>query len=106
MQENVVVLLHTRKDRENVFNKVMWSSETDMWSSPQWLFDDLNDEFGFELDVCALPSNAKCEKYFTPEIDGLMQEWKGICWMNPPYGRTIGSWVKKAYDTAESGGVQ
>lgn len=87
-----------------MFNKAMWSSETDMWASPQWLFDDLNNEFGFELDVCALPSNAKCEKYFTPEIDGLMQEWKGICWMNPPYGRTIGSWVKKAYDTAESGG--
>jgi len=41
------------------------------WETPQWLFDELNKEFGFTLDVCALPGNAKCEVYFTPEDDGL-----------------------------------
>ncbi len=45
--------------------------------------------------------NAK--KYFTPEMDGLKQEWNGTCWMNPPYGRGIGKWVKKAYESSLTG---
>lgn len=82
---------------------VMFSSKTDEWETPQALFDQLNDEFNFTLDVCALPENAKCEAYFTPEQDGLKQEWTGVCWMNPPYGREIGKWVKKAYTEAQKG---
>lgn len=79
---------------------LMFSSKTDLWETPQWLFDKYNAIHHFETDVCALPENAKCEKFFTPEIDGLKQEWTGVCWCNPPYGRRIGEWVKKA---AESG---
>lgn len=75
---------------------VMFSSETDMWETPKWLFDELDKEFHFDLDVCAIPENAKCEQYFTPETDGLSQEWNGTVWCNPPYGREIGKWVKKA----------
>lgn len=78
-------------------NKGLFSSNTDNWETPQQLFDQLNDEFCFDLDVCALPENAKCEKYFTPETDGLKQEWTGTVWCNPPYGRKIGLWVEKAY---------
>ena len=74
-----------------------------MWATPQAFFDELNKEFGFELDVCALPENAKCEKYYTPEIDGLKQQWRGICWMNPPYGREIGAWMEKAYESSLEG---
>ncbi len=59
----------------------------------------------FQTDVCALPDNAKCANYFTPEIDGLSQEWIGMCWMNPPYGRGIGAWVQKAYESAQSNGA-
>ncbi|MCY7484407.1 DNA N-6-adenine-methyltransferase [Paenibacillus alvei] len=81
----------------------MFSSETDMWATPQWLFDELNHEFGFETDVCAVDGNAKCLKYFTPEIDGLSQTWEGVCWMNPPYGRTIGKWMKKAFESSKNG---
>ena len=55
-------------------NKGLFTSNTDLWSTPQDFFDKLNEEFHFELDVCALPENAKCEKYFTPEQDGLKQE--------------------------------
>lgn len=80
-------------------NEVMFSSKTDLWETPQDFFDDLNREFGFEVDVCALPSNAKCKKFFSPSDDGLVQEWKGVCWCNPPYGREIGKWVKKAYES-------
>ncbi len=63
---------------------VHFSSETCLWETPQAFFDALDAEFGFTLDVCALPENAKCERYFTPEADGLKQEWRGVCWMNPP----------------------
>jgi phage N-6-adenine-methyltransferase len=72
-------------------------SKTVIWATPQELFDSLNEEFKFTLDVCALPENAKCDNYFTPETDGLSQPWEGVCWMNPPYGREIGKWIKKAY---------
>jgi len=67
-----------------------------MWATPQEFFDELNKEFHFETDVCAIPENAKCENFFTPDIDGLKQEWSGTCWCNPPYGREIGKWVEKA----------
>lgn len=82
---------------------IHFSSETDLWETPQELFDELNAEFQFELDVCATPENAKCEKYYTQRENGLLQRWKGVCWMNPPYGRVIGEWVKKAYESALNG---
>lgn len=72
-----------------------------MWETPQWFFDKLNDEFGFETDLCAIPENAKCTKYFTPEQDALTQEWTGVCWMNPPYGRGLNKWIRKAYESAQ-----
>lgn len=78
-------------------SKVHFSSATDLWYTPQWLFDRLNDEFKFDRDVCALPENAKCANYFTPEQDALLQTWEGVCWMNPPYGRVIGKWTAKAF---------
>ncbi|EZI38238.1 DNA N-6-adenine-methyltransferase family protein, partial [Acinetobacter baumannii 42057_6] len=71
-------------------------NRTDVWSTPQDFFEKLDRVFNFDLDVCALPENAKCERYFTPEIDGLKQEWTGTCWMNPPYGKEIIDWVAKA----------
>ena len=68
-------------------NSSLFSSKDQTWETPLALFDRLNNVFGFETDVCALPETAKCENYYTPEIDGLAQEWEGYCWMNPPYGR-------------------
>ncbi len=80
--------------------KVHFSSGRNNWGTPQALFDILNEEFHFDLDVCATSENAKCKKYYSPEEDGLKQKWKGICWMNPPYGREIGKWMKKAFESA------
>ena len=74
----------------------LYSSKTDMWETPQELFDELDKEFQFDLDVCAIPENAKCKRYYTPEHDGLIQPWDGTCWCNPPYGRNIGQWVRRA----------
>lgn len=82
---------------------VHFSSRTDLWATPADFFARLNEEFNFTLDVCALPENAKCERFFTPADDGLSQQWIGVCWMNPPYGRDIRRWVEKAYLSARAG---
>lgn len=84
--------------------EVYASSVTCEWETPQDFFDKLNEEYHFELDVCATAENAKCERYFTKEQDGLKQEWKGCCWMNPPYGKEIGVWMRKAYESMFGGG--
>lgn len=76
-----------------------------MWETPRHVFDELNQEFRFDIDVCATKENAKCATFFSPEMDGLKQEWEGTCWMNPPYGRAIGDWVKKAYESSLKNGV-
>lgn len=79
--------------------ELMFSSATDLWETPQNLFDELNIEFGFTLDVCATNENKKCSQFFSAENDGLRQDWHpDICWMNPPYGREIGKWVRKAFE--------
>ena len=86
-------------------NPVHFSSKTDLWSTPQAFFDKLNAEFNFTLDVCATPENAKCPAFYTSAQDGLQQNWfndalnesyESVVFMNPPYGRNIGSWCKKA----------
>ena len=78
-------------------NKALFTSLSNEWETPQELFDLLSDIFGgFDLDVCANENNAKVDRYFSPDDDGLSRDWTGKCWMNPPYGREIGKWVRKA----------
>jgi phage N-6-adenine-methyltransferase len=80
------------------------SSATDEWPTPQATFDALEAEFGFTLDPCATPESAKCARYFTKEDDGLKQTWVGEqVFMNPPYGRQIGVWIRKAFEAAAQG---
>jgi phage N-6-adenine-methyltransferase len=86
-----------------MINKGMMSSNTPEWETPQGFFDKLNEEFHFNVDVCATAENTKCKTYFDRKSDGLSQEWnlsstimEARCWMNPPYGREISKWVKKA----------
>lgn len=76
------------------------------WCTPQSFFDELDKEFHFVLDAAATAKSAKCKKFFTPEDDGLKQSWSvdnGSVWCNPPYGKEIGKWVKKAYEEAQKG---
>ena len=82
---------------------LMFSSQTDMWETPQDFFDKLDAEFHFTMDACAVKQNAKCERFISPQEDGLSQPWDGIVWCNPPYGKTIGKWVQKAYTSAQGG---
>lgn len=76
---------------------VHFSSKDNTWETPQDFFDKLDREFRFTLDPCCVPETAKCKRFFTPEDDGLKQSWDNeIVYMNPPYGREIGKWIKKA----------
>lgn len=82
---------------------VMFSSRTDEWATPQSLFDELNNEFHFDLDPCATSENHKCEMFFTKYDDGLSKEWGGHrVFINPPYGRQIKKWVQKAYEESQT----
>jgi phage N-6-adenine-methyltransferase len=89
-------------------NKALLSSNNMCWCTPQAFFDELNKEFDFKLDAAATDNTAKCAMYFTPETDGLNQSWDvgGSVFCNPPYGRDIGKWVKKAYLEAKNGGAK
>ena len=89
-----------RRRGGDVLNKsLMFSSNSNEWYTPQDFYDKLNKEFSFNLDPCSTHDNAKCEKHFTVEEDGLKQDWGGhVVFMNPPYGREISKWVEKAYN--------
>src|SRR6516162_4511054 len=82
-------------------NKVHFSSKSDEYSTQQWLFDLLDAEFEFGVDVSATASNAKCDVYFSPEVDGLKQDWTPgkVYWCNPPYSE-IALWIEKAYHSS------
>lgn len=82
--------------------KVMYRSISDCWATPKEVFDKYDAIYHFETDVCATAGNTKCDRFFSPEQDGLKQEWTGVCWCNPPYERQLSKWVKKA---AESNAV-
>lgn len=83
--------------------ETMFSSKTDQWATPQDFYDELNKEFSFTLDPCADEYNHKCEKYYTKEQNGLLQDWGGnVVFCNPPYSRKdTGIWTKKCYDEAQ-----
>jgi len=82
---------------------VMYSSKTNEWSTPQDFYDELDKEFNFTLDPCATKQNAKCNKFYTQEDNGLEKDWQGeTVFCNPPYGREIKQWVKKAYDESRN----
>ena len=77
---------------------------SDDWATPQPLFDKLNEEFGFTLDPCCTPETAKCEKYYTPVENGLIQSWENErAFMNCSYS-DIPTWAEKAlFETTKNG---
>lgn len=77
--------------------EVLFSKKSDEWATPQWLFDELNKQFGFTLDPASTTDNAKCQKFYTLEDDGLSKDWAGErVFINPPYSKCF-DWVKKAH---------
>lgn len=84
---------------------VHYSSASIDWPTAPEYFARLRRLFNFTLDPCASAENAKCPVFFDIRQDGLSQPWRtgGAVFMNPPYGRDIGKWVKKAYEESLKG---
>lgn len=80
-----------------------FSSRHASWETPSDFFARLDWEFHFTLDVCADHANRKCRRFFNRAQNALTRSWTGTCWMNPPYGREIGAWLKKAIAEAARG---
>lgn len=90
----------------NSTTKLMFSSENNEWATPQPFFDKLDNKFNFTLDPCATKKTAKCNKYYTKKDNGLSKSWEGeTVFVNPPYGRELKNWVKKAYDESRNSGT-
>jgi site-specific DNA-methyltransferase (adenine-specific) len=79
---------------------------SDLWATPIYIYQWLDDIYHFDLDTCALPHNTKCRTFINAETtDSLKQDWhklSRVCWMNPPYSDT-GTWMKKAYEESQKG---
>ena len=88
--------------RVATINAGMFTSDADDWTTPADFYAMLDAEFGFTLDPCCYPHTAKCDRFFTKEDDGLKQDWAGAVFVNPPYGRVIGAWVRKSYEAAQT----
>jgi len=85
---------------------VHFSSKTNEWTTPIDFYNKLNKEFNFTLDPCCTKDNAKCKKFYTKDDDGLSKDWSNeIVFMNPPYGREIKHWIKKAHDESLKGAL-
>ena len=86
-------------------NSALLSSEKMDWCTPKAFFNELDAEFHFCLDAAATDKTAICPTYYTPREDALLLSWDkgGAVFCNPPYGREIGKWVKKAHDEAQRG---
>ncbi len=95
---------NTRNPKSAPRLDVHFSSATDNWETPLWLFESLDRELGFTLDPCADHRNAKCKRYFSIDENGLAQSLAiETVFMNPPYGRNIGRWVRKAFESTKDG---
>lgn len=83
-------------------NKILFSSKKEDYETPQYLFNELNEEFHFTLDPCSDENNFKCKKHYTIKEDGLKKDWSGnIVFCNPPYGRKIYDWIKKSFEESK-----
>ena len=82
----------------------LFTSLKDSWETPDALYDTLDEEFHFCCDVCANPDNARHPCFFSKDNSCLEAQWpRGCCWMNPPYGRDIGTFLQKAVTESKKG---
>jgi site-specific DNA-methyltransferase (adenine-specific) len=78
-------------------SKTLFSSNTEEWGTPLDLYKKLDEEFHFETDPCTTKDNPlNCNTFYTKEENGLDKPWINNTFINPPYGKHIGEWVKEA----------
>lgn len=84
---------------------LMSSAKMD-WGTPWALFDQYHDRYQFTIDLAAHERNKKMERFYSEQDDALKQDWsKEVGWLNPPYGRELPKWVKKAYEESQRGAL-
>lgn len=81
--------------------RILHSTGKDDWETPQPLFDALNELFHFNFDAAAHGENTKCDQFLTLGQDALTYPWRGRVWLNPPYSREVGMWVRRARNEAQ-----
>jgi len=85
-----------------MINHGLFTSNKEDWETPGNFFNSLNEKYHFKWDLAASNDNAKCNNYFTHDDNSLEQNWGGLdgnLFVNPPYGRELKLWVKKASET-------
>lgn len=91
------------------FDANRFRTEKQTWETPDGLFNMLNNEFNFDIDVASNNLNKKCNDTIDETVNALSVDWKGTCWLNPPYGgsgaNSLKNWVKKAFDESRRGCV-
>ena len=75
-----------------MINKGLFTSSKQSYSTPKALYAELNAEFNFDDDPCPI---GEPEPFY--KEDGLARAWGNRVFINPPYGKTIVSWIKRAY---------
>ena len=69
---------------------------TDSWITPKRIIDILGP---FDLDPCACDPQPwpTAQRMITEREDGLSVHWpwSSFVWMNPPYGRALGTWIER-----------
>jgi len=92
---------------DSTTTKTMFSSKSNEWATPQSFYERLDEVHSFTLDPCSDLQNKKCKKFYTTEDNGLVQSWQGeVVFMNPPYGRQIKNWIRKAYQEGQKPGTR
>jgi hypothetical protein len=87
--------------------RVMGSSASDEWYTPTHIVELAVATLGaIDLDPCWHPdSPIRATRTYTMAEDGLAHDWAGRLWLNPPYGRTVGTWIGKLVDEYNAGRV-
>jgi site-specific DNA-methyltransferase (adenine-specific) len=103
--ENLKIVVPIEQSKSKLTSG-LFTSRTEEWETPYHVFSAINAEYQFQVDVCATSENTKCKVYFDKTDDGLQKEWSPYrCWMNPPYGKNISKWMKKAFEESQRGSL-
>jgi site-specific DNA-methyltransferase (adenine-specific) len=108
LRDQFVPLIAVFSDGEHrmTISQTLYSSRSEEWPTPQQFFDALHREFRFTLDPCATAANAKCQKFFDKEHDGLARDWgRHRVFCNPPYGRAMSLWAHKCFEASRRGAL-
>lgn len=87
-------------------HEVLTSSKSMLWETPETFLQLVRELDVIGLDPATTPLNPTGAKaVYTPAEDGLVQPWvgHGLVYCNPPYGRQLQYWVKKASIEAAKG---